>query len=62
VLFPQHATLGATIPTGALMQSFILELLLTTMLMLVILSVSLGAKEKRITAGIAIGGVTLVTR
>jgi aquaporin Z len=39
------------------MQSLGLEFLLTTLLMLVILSVSVGAKEKGITAGIAIGGV-----
>ncbi len=39
------------------MQSFILEIVLTFLLMLVILSVSTGAKEKGITAGIAIGAV-----
>ncbi len=39
------------------MQSFILEIVLTFILMLVILSVSTGAKEKGITAGIAIGAV-----
>lgn len=56
-LFPQNATLGITQPAGPAMQSFVLELLLTAILMLVILSVSTGAKEKGITAGIAIGGV-----
>jgi aquaporin Z len=39
------------------MQSFVLEIVLTAVLMLTILSVSTGAKEKGITAGIAIGGV-----
>jgi aquaporin Z len=39
------------------MQSFILEIILTGMLMFVILNVSTGAKEKRITAGIAVGSV-----
>ncbi len=39
------------------MQSFILEIVLTLVLMFVILSVSTGAKEKGITAGIAIGAV-----
>ena len=39
------------------MQSFILEVALTFVLMLVVLSVSIGAKEKGITAGIAIGAV-----
>jgi aquaporin Z len=57
LLFPSHATLGATQPAGSAMQSFVLEFLLTAMLMLVILSVSVGAKEKGITAGIAVGGV-----
>lgn len=56
-LFPADATLGATLPAGAAGQSFILEAVLTFLLMLVILSVSTGAKEKGITAGIAIGGV-----
>jgi aquaporin NIP len=57
MLFPNHTTLGMTLPAGNSMQSFGLEFLLTTLLMLVILSVSVGAKEKGITAGIAIGGV-----
>src|SRR4051812_10681351 len=57
ILFPEDATLGATLPAGSAMQSFILEFVLTLMLMLVILSVSTGAKEKGITAGIAIGSV-----
>ena len=56
-LFPSHQTLGSTLPAGAHMQSFILELLLTFLLMLVILNVSTGAKEKGITAGIVVGSV-----
>ena len=56
-LFPTHEKLGATLPSGSAMQSFILEFILTVILMLVILRVSAGAKEKSITAGIAIGGV-----
>src|SRR5260221_10143305 len=60
VLFPTHATLGATIPAGAWHQSFLLEVVLTFLLMLVILSVSTGAKEKGITAGMAIGGLILL--
>lgn len=57
LLFPQHQTLGVTLPAGAAAQSFVLEVILTSILMLVIFSVSIGAKEKGITAGIAIGGV-----
>lgn len=57
LLFPAHEMLGATLPAGGIGQSFVLELVLTAVLMLVILSVSTGAKEKGITAGIAIGAV-----
>lgn len=57
LLFPAARTLGETLPTGSVTQSFFLELILTTILMMVILSVSTGAKEKGITAGIAIGSV-----
>lgn len=57
LLFPTHATLGVTLPAGSAAQSFLLEFILTALLMLVILNVSVGAKEKGITAGIAIGGV-----
>ena len=56
-LFPEHPSLGATLPVGTASQSFIFEIVLTFILMLVILSVSTGAKEKGITAGIAIGAV-----
>ncbi|QEL16744.1 aquaporin [Limnoglobus roseus] len=57
VLFPLHSTLGATLPGGGESQSFVLEMLLTGLLMFVVLSVSTGAKEKGITAGIAVGAV-----
>jgi aquaporin NIP len=56
-LFPQHLTLGGTMPAGSGMQSFLLEAMLTCLLIFVILSVSTGAKEKGITAGIAVGSV-----
>jgi aquaporin Z len=56
-LFPTNATLGATLPAGPAMQSFVLEIVLTAILMFVILGVSTGAREKGITAGIAIGAV-----
>lgn len=57
LLFPLDEKLGATLPAGSAMQSAILEVVLTTLLMLVILSVSTGSKEKGTTAGIAIGSV-----
>lgn len=57
VFFPQHETLGATLPSVGQLQAFIIELLLTWWLMTVILGVSEGAKEKGLVAGIVIGGV-----
>ncbi len=57
LLFPTHANLGATLPAGSAMQSFWLEVALTALLMFVILNVSTGAKEKGVTAGIAVGAV-----
>ena len=56
-LFPQDKALGMTLPAGSAMQSFVLEAALTFVLMWVILSVSSGAQEKGITAGIAVGSV-----
>lgn len=58
LLFRENQTFGATLPAGAVTQSFVLEVILTFLLMLVILSVSTGAKEESITAGIAVGAVT----
>jgi aquaporin Z len=57
ILFPAHPTLGATLPSGSVTQSFVLEFILTFFLMFVILGVSTGAKEKGITAGIAVGAI-----
>jgi aquaporin Z len=52
-----HPTLGATLPSGSALQSFVLETVLTGLLMFVALSVSTGAQEKGIMAGAAIGSV-----
>jgi len=57
LLFPVNATLGATLPAGSEMQTFVLELLLTFFLMLVIMQVAHGSKEQGMYAGIAIGAV-----
>ena len=56
-LFPESVRLGATLPVGPWWQSFVLEVVLTLLLMFVILSVSTGAKEKGVTAGVAVGSV-----
>lgn len=55
-LFLDSRILGATVPTGPASQSFLLEVILTSILMFVILGVSTGAKEKGLLAGVAVGG------
>ncbi len=57
LLFPSHPTLGATTPSGPAVQSFVMEGILTFLLMFVILSVATGAKEKGVMAGVAVGAV-----
>lgn len=56
-MFPNHVTLGATIPAGSDVQAWVMEFVLTLMLMVVVLSVSTGAKEKGMLAGVAVGAV-----
>jgi aquaporin Z len=60
LLFPACSLLGATIPAGSNMQSFVLEFILSFFLMLVIINVSTGSKEQGLFAGIAIGSVVLL--
>lgn len=60
LLFPANQMLGATMPAGSEMQSFILELILTFILMFVIIHVATGSKEQGMFAGIAIGSVVLL--
>jgi aquaporin Z len=56
ILFPAHPTLGITAPAIAGFRAFILETIITFFLMFVIINVAIGAKEKGIMAGAAIGG------
>lgn len=60
LMFPANELLGATIPAGSNMQSFILEIILSFFLMLVILNVAHGSKEQGMFAGLAIGSVVLL--
>jgi len=60
LLFPSSVLLGATIPSGSNMQSFVLEYILSFFLMLVIINVAKGSKEQGLFAGIAIGSVVLL--
>lgn len=57
-LFSENLTLGSTIPSGELIQSFILELILTFFLMLTILGVT-SKKEFSNIAGLIIGLVVI---
>ncbi|GAB6907924.1 Major intrinsic protein [Desulfosarcina cetonica] len=57
LLLPGHETLGATIPTISMVRSFLIEVLLSFLLMFVILNVSTGHMEKGIMAGVAVGGI-----
>lgn len=59
-LFPENDLLGATLPAGSDTQSFVLELILTFLLMFVILQVAKGSKEQGMFAGLAIGFVVLL--
>ncbi|MCC6838220.1 MAG: MIP family channel protein [Bacteroidia bacterium] len=59
-LFPNNTTLGATLPAGTAIQSFVLELILTFLLMFTIIHVAKGSKEQGMFAGIAIGSVVLL--
>jgi len=56
-LFPNLIDLTVTVPAGPVLQSFVLEIVITFFLMFTILSVSTGSMEKGIMAGSAIGAV-----
>lgn len=60
LLFPESTSMGATLPSGTILQSFVLEIILTFLLMLVILHTSQGIKEIQQLAGIIIGGMVLL--
>ncbi len=57
LLFPEHKTLGSTLPSGNILQSFVFEVFLSFFLMFVILNISTGHMEKGIMAGVAVGGM-----
>lgn len=56
-VFPDHATLGATLPAISASGALVFEVLLTLILMMTVLSVTTGAKEEGVTAALAVGGV-----
>ncbi|MEM0998974.1 MAG: MIP family channel protein [Bacteroidota bacterium] len=59
-IFPETPTLGETLPAGPPLQSFVLEIVLTFILMLVILQVATGSREQGLTAGVVIGLVVML--
>ena len=59
-LFPTSLFLGASLPRNGDLQSLILEIVLSFLLMIVILKVAKGSKEQGLFAGIAIGSVVLL--
>ena len=59
-LFPANNDLGSTLPSGLPMQSFVLEVIITFLLMFVILHVAKGSKEQGMFAGVAVGGMVML--
>ena len=59
-LFSKNEFLGATMPAGTELQSFVLEVILSFFLMLVIINVATGSKEQGMFAGLAIGSTVLL--
>jgi aquaporin NIP len=60
LLFTSNELLGATMPRGSELQSFVLETILTFFLMFVIIQVATGSKEQGMFAGLAIGSTVLL--
>ncbi len=60
ILFPASIFLGASLPSGTAIQSFVFEIILSFFLMLVILQVATGSKEQGMFAGLAVGSVVLL--
>lgn len=57
LLLFQHPGLGATLPSGSAGQSFVIEIILTFLLMFVILNVASASDSVKVMAGAAIGAV-----
>lgn len=55
VLFPESLTLGETLPSSGVLQSAVVEVVLSFTLMFVIINVATGSKEQGLMAGLAIG-------
>jgi len=60
LLFPEAMSLGETLPTGSIAQTFVMEFILTFALMFVIINVATGSKEQGVVAGLAIGMTVMI--
>lgn len=56
-MYPDHPTLGATLPHGPAWHSFVLEVLLTAILVFVVLAVSIAEPNIRVLGGVIVGAV-----
>lgn len=56
LLFPEVASLGATLPSGTIGQSLAFEMILTFFLLFVVFGVTAPGKAEALLAGLAIGG------
>jgi aquaporin Z len=56
-MFPEHPTLGATLPHGPAWHSFVLEVWLTAVLVFVILAVTIAEPSVRALGGVIVGAV-----
>lgn len=59
-LFEPVSVFGVTVPSVSVFKAFLIEILLTFILMTVILNVSTGYKEKGIMAGVAVGTTVFI--
>lgn len=56
-MYPEHPTLGATLPVGPAWHSFVLEVWLTAVLVFVILAVTIAEPSVRVLGGVIVGAV-----
>ena len=59
-MYPTTPTLGPTLPIGAAAPAFVMEVFLTTLLMLVILACAVGHRLTTFFAGLTIGGAVML--
>jgi aquaporin Z len=58
--YPNNEFLGATMPSGNELQAFLMEVVITFILMLVIMQVAHGSKEEGLVVGLAVGATIAI--